>query len=175
MTFRVNGARQTKREIDAAIARARDLNPVLTVAAADTKTLIDDAFDGSHSPDGTRWQALSPKTIAKRRQGSSKPLIDTAILRNSVTATARGVVLSFGTNVIYARPHQMGFERTGQYKRTRYNPRREAGSPWRYSVPARPFLPVTPQFALMTTGPAGQHWREVREMVREYIRSGRTT
>lgn len=173
MAFRVNGARQSKREIDAAIARARDLTPVLTVAAADTKTLIDDAFDGSHSPDGTRWAPLSARTVAKRRRGSDKPLVDTEILRNSVTTTARGVVLSFGTNVLYARPHQMGFQRAGQYKRTMYSPRRERGSPWSYSVPARPYLPVTPQFALMTSGPAGQHWREVREMVREYIRSGR--
>lgn len=173
MTFRVNGARQTKREIDAAIARARDLTPVLNTVAEATKTLIDDAFDGAHSPDGTRWQPLSPKTIAKRRRGSSNPLIDSGILKTTTVAAARAAVLSFGTITVYGRPHQMGFERTGQYKRTRYNPRREEGSPWRYAVPARPFLPVTPQFALMTTGPAGQHWREVREMVREYIRSGR--
>ncbi len=53
MTFRVNGAQQTKREIDAAIARARDLTPVLNVAADATKTLINDAFDGGHSPEAT--------------------------------------------------------------------------------------------------------------------------
>jgi hypothetical protein len=28
---------------------------------------------------------------------------------------------------------------------------------------------------LMTGGPAGRHWREVRDMVIEYIRTGRIT
>jgi len=172
MGFRVTGVPQVKRAVEGAKARTRDLTPVLTSLADEVKLLIEDAFDGSHSPDGSSWAALSPKTVAKRRRGSSKPLVDTNNLRNSVTTRGFGTTLSFGSNVAYARPHQMGFTRSGQYKRRMYNPRREKDSPWSYSVPARPYLPVTPQFTLMNTGPAGEVWALARRMVMQFIATG---
>lgn len=144
--------------------RAKDLSRVMRVAAEDTKTLIDDSFDRSTSPDGTPWQGLSEATIAisPRREGG-KPLVDTARLRNSIYARASRRSMSFGTNVAYGAPHQFGagirvFGRT------------------RATLPARPFLPVVRQgsrFGLMNTGAAGAHWSGVRSMVATYIRTGR--
>jgi phage virion morphogenesis protein len=111
-----------------------NLRPILTSIG---ETMVESTklrFRDSQAPDGGRWPALSPVTIALRRQGSSKPLLDTGRLRNSITRAVgvRDVVI--GTNVIYAGTHQFG-ARKGQYGRTR----RGSPIPWG-NVPARPFF-----------------------------------
>lgn len=148
-------------ELDELAARAADLSPVLEVAASDTRTLIDDSFRKSRAPDGTSWEELTQKTIKRRRQGRNKGarkatiLVDTGRLKNSIQSTHTKTALSFGTNVQYAAYHQFGGGRM-----------------------YRPFLPVAAGgagYVLMTGGPAGRHWRDVRAMVIEYIRTGRIT
>lgn len=148
-------------ELDELAARAADLSPVLEVAASDTRTIIDDSFRRSRGPDGTSWEGLTQKTIKRRRQGRNKGarkatiLVDTGRLKNSVQSTHTKTALSFGTNVQYAAYHQFGGGRM-----------------------YRPFLPVAAGgagYVLMTGGPAGRHWRDVRDMVIEYIRTGRIT
>jgi phage gpG-like protein len=158
--------------LDAA-QRAGDLGPVLAVIAADTKLLIDDSFESSQAPDGSPWAPLAASTVARRRGGSSKPLIDTANLRNSMSASGGTNTLRFGTNVPYAAPHQFGYSRLGSLK-TRSRGR-AAGSPWAYSVPARPFLPIegaSGSYALTTSGRAGEHWQRAFASVAHYIATG---
>src|SRR5271166_5008862 len=72
-------------------------------------------FQHSSGPDGQAWPALSPLTIATRRQGSSKPLLDRGILQASVTAKGGENVeeltptsLVIGSNLIQARTQQEG-------------------------------------------------------------------
>ena len=63
--------------------------------------------------------------------------------------------LTMGTNTPYAVYHQFGSGRM-----------------------LRPFMPITgsvTSYQLMTGGPAGRHWRDVRDMVIEYIRTGQIT
>lgn len=178
MGIRVTGVEEAKRKLEEVQARMRDLTPVLSVIAQDTKTLIDDAFAGSTTPENVAWAPLSPRTLARRRGGSGNPLVDTSRLRNSITAYGRGTSLKFGTTVEYAAPHQFGFSRSGTLKRRSYSPQREAGSPWSFGVPARPFLPVTKAsggYRLMTNGMAGEHWRRAREAIRRYIATGEVT
>lgn len=161
---------EVQAQIDGLKARLRDMSPVLDVVVADTAALIDDAFDAQASPAGVQW---APRTAAslqirtKRRGSPGRTLIDTSRLRSSIAVTRGPTTLRFGTNVEYAGLHQLGgavrvFGR---------------GSP--KSVPARPFLPVDSQgggrFGLMTSGPAGAHWAQVRRMVAEYLRTGRVT
>ena len=146
--------------------RLRDMSPILTVIAEDTRTLIDDSFQVSASPDGSAWAPFTDTgatfKINPRREGG-KLLVDTARLRNSITAFADRGSLRFGTNVAYAGAHQFGagirvFGR-GATKR----------------LPARPFLPIdgTPgSFRLMTTGRAGDHWTRVRDDIRHWLRTG---
>lgn len=65
-----------------------------------------------------RWPPLSPRTIARRRLGSSRPLMDTGRLRMSFTRrphrpsdaifTRRGTTVTIGTNVEYAVYHEEG-------------------------------------------------------------------
>lgn len=172
--IRITGIDAVVARMEAVKRRMADLTPVLMVAAQDTKTLIDDSFAGSHSPDGTPWAPLAASTIARRRGGSSTPLIDTARLRNGQTAVGSRNALTFGSNVPYSAPQMFGFSRSGTLKRRSYSPRREAGEGWTSTVPGRPFLPVTKigGYQLMTGGAAGQHWRRVREMVQHYIVTG---
>lgn len=148
-------------ELDELAARAADLSPVLEVAASDTRTLIDDSFRRSRAPDGDAWAPLTQATLRRRRQGPNTRarkatiLIDTGRLKNSIQSTHTKTALSFGTNVQYAAYHQFGGGRM-----------------------YRPFLPVAAGgagYVLMTGGPAGRHWRDVRDMVIEYIRTGRIT
>ena len=161
MRIEARGIEGAIAELDELAARAADLSPVLEVAASDTRTLIDDSFRKSRAPDGTSWEGLTRETIKRRRQGRNKEarkatiLVDTGRLKNSIQSTHTKTALSFGTNVQYAAYHQFGGGRM-----------------------YRPFLPVAAGgagYVLMTGGPAGRHWRDVRAMVIEYIRTGRIT
>lgn len=130
-------------------ARSRDLRPVLEVAAADTVALIDDAFETSTSPAGELWAPLAESTVRRRRQGSSKPLVDTARLRTSANARVEGAKLRFGTSASYGIFHQAGSGRM----------RRE-------------FLPVDGEPGAYTLGRSGaalEHWDRVRAMVKRYV------
>lgn len=181
MGLEVRGVDELKAKLDEVAARARDLTPVLTVAAQDTRTLIDDSFAGSTTPENVPWAPLADSTVQRRRRGSNVPLVDTANLRNSITAYGRGTTLKFGSSVPYAAPHQFGFTRSGQLKNRSYRlgVKREAGTPWTTRVPARPFFPVagggSAGYSLMTQGQAGAHWTYVRNAVRTYITTGRVT
>ena len=148
-------------ELDELAARAADLSPVLEVAASDTRTLIDNSFRQSRGPDGHAWAPLTAETMKRRRQGRNRRarkgsiLYDTGRLKDSIESTHTKSVLEFGTNVEYAAYHQFGGGRM-----------------------YRPFLPIAAGgagYVLMTGGPAGRHWRDVRAMVIEYIRTGRIT
>ena len=62
-----------------------------------------------------RWKPLSPKTIARRRKGSSRILQDTGKLKGSFNKgrsgnvhKIRGTEVSVGTNVVYASTHEHG-------------------------------------------------------------------
>lgn len=94
-------------------------------------------FRDSTAPDGRRWAPLSPVTIARRRKGSSTPLLDTGRLRNSITFRADRRSADIGTNVIYAAVQQLG-ARKGAFGRTR----RGSPIPWG-NIPARPYLGVS--------------------------------
>ena len=148
-------------ELEAITARIRDLSPVLIVAARDTQTLISDSFRKSRSPEGRLWKGLEPSTVKRRRQGPNTRarkatiLVDTGVLKDSIYSTSDKSGLTMGTNVPYAVYHQFG----------------NGGM-------LRPFMPITgsvTSYQLMTGGPAGRHWRDVRAMVIEYIRTGQIT
>lgn len=153
MSVTVKGLDEAVEYTDAVARRLRDMTPLTRVLAADVKTLIDDSFEQSRSPDGSPWEALAPSTVARRRQGSSKPLVDTGTLRGSVSArgTAEGVM--FGAGASYGPFHQFG---------TR-------------TVPARPFLPVTPSGQFMRSGPAATELAAIKRAFIEYLKTGRIT
>jgi phage virion morphogenesis protein len=151
--IKITGVDEALRKIDAAHARLDDMTPILRVVAEDLKTLIDDSFDQSRSPSGVGFAPLKSATVKRRRGGSSKPLVDTGTLRNSVSVRTTPKSVMFGTNTPYAGFHQMGTAR----------------------VVARPFLPVeggSGGFVFMMTGPSADFVARAKESIVHYVKTG---
>lgn len=90
------------------------------------------SFNDASDPWGGAWEPLSPVTIARRRQASSKPLNDFGFLRASLThsADAGGVEVHIGREDRPAGPHQFGAPGNRMFGK--------APAP----IPARPMLPI---------------------------------
>lgn len=80
-------------------------------------------FDAEEGPDGKPWQP-SKRAAAE----SGKTLTNTARLRKSIDYAATASMVMVGSNVVYARIHQMGGK---------------AGKGHHVSLPARPYLGVS--------------------------------
>lgn len=188
------GIRETMARLRGIAERTRNLTPVLRIAAEDIKALIDDSFARSASPDGQQWDPLSPATLALRGRSSrgrravrriqrqlagaagpigaigiaatfARPLQDTGRLRQGSFASVSGpTTISIGTNVPYAGPQQFG------------NPQNRMFGGASAPVPARPFLPFAGPpggpYVFMRSGPAGEAWKRIRELVANYIVHG---
>lgn len=103
------------RALDALVRKLGDLGPEIRTQCAEVfaeqvRTLVVDGFEKATAPDGSAWQALSPRTVARRRKRGkgARPLLDTGRLRNSlkITHDANGVYVS--TPVVYAAAHNFG-------------------------------------------------------------------
>lgn len=151
MGVRINGLSAVSDLLLSMEQRVSTLEPVLQVYAQDLKTLVDDSFDQSRAPDGSAWAPLAPATIARRRRGSSKPLVDTGRLRNSISAVALNDALRVGTNVIYAGIQQFGGR----------------------GIPGRPFLPITSGGEFMDRGPAAEFLERLTKALITYVTTGR--
>lgn len=139
-----SGMNEVLASVRAKAARARNLAPVLAVIAEQIATGIDDSFRQSMGFDGVPFAPNAASTAARKR--SSKPAIDTGRFRGSVTAAPRGSSsVAFGTNTAYAGPVSFGSRRSGALKRASYagGRKRERGTPWIVTVPARNPFPVT--------------------------------
>lgn len=117
---------------------AIDLSPTMRAighALAESTRL---RFRDGRDPSGAPWAPLSPVTVARRRKGSSAPLLDTGRLRNSITYALDGRnAVIVGTNVIYGRMQQYGAAK-GAFGRTKFG----APIPWG-RVPPRAYLGVS--------------------------------
>ena len=134
--------------------RVGQLEPILKRQALLLAGLIDDSFQNSRSPTGEAWAPLAAATVAKRRLGSSKPLVDTAQLRMASTARADGSKIVFGTS---GAPATYGvFHVTGTK-----------------NMPRRSYLPVSangkPDFS---SGPAADWLKQTEERVVNYLNKG---
>ncbi len=138
--------------------RARDLTPAATAAANDIKTLVADSFRRSTDPStGKKWAPLADSTVARRRNGSSKPLLDTGVLSRSIAAEPSSDSVIFGTNVPYAGPHQFGSKAR--------------------KIPQRRFLPSLDgeTFGGLPNSPARATLARIAQRVLNYITTGRAT
>src|SRR5574342_1146421 len=98
-TLKVRGLRELDRKIEGVTRRARDLSPVLRGRAEVLRSeIVTNSFGKSMSPQGMPWRPLAASTVARRRRGSSKPLIDTGALRGAVTTRATQQSLFFGVS-----------------------------------------------------------------------------
>ena len=156
MSVEQRGAEEAAESLEAVAARLRDLTPITSVVAADVMTFVDDRFVSAVDPSGGAWAPLAASTVAQRRGSVANPLIDTGRLRSSIFGRGERAGLRFGTNVTYAAPHQLGTRK----------------------MPRRAFLPVDSAgsaFSLSSAGPGGEFWRDARERIRRFIRTGEVT
>lgn len=141
-TFRINTT-----EVRAALARWQvKLEPgLLAVAGQVMKSSIEQTFRDQGSPAGS-WPPLALRTLGggirskafakalrqslKGGGAGRKILIQSGRLKNSITSHVEGNRLIIGTNLVYARIHQMG-GMAGRGRKTR--------------IPARPFLVFRPE------------------------------
>lgn len=127
------GVKGDWRALNALIDKLGDLGPEIReqcaeVFAEQIKTLVSEGFDAAKAPDGSTWAPLSPRTIARRRKKSSRPLLDTGRLRASLAVThdANGVYVS--TPVVYAGTHNFGH---GPVPQRQFLPDEILPAPWR--------------------------------------------
>ncbi len=131
MTTITLDATQVTHALNQLSQRVINMQPAMVGIGEKIASLVDESFYDTHDPYGNPWAALSPVTIAKRRNSSSKPLNDTGRLKASITSNASQHEVTVGTNTIYAPTHQFGANQ-GEYA---------PHVPWG-DVPARPFLPT---------------------------------
>lgn len=88
-----------------------------------------DRFTKGEDPEGHTWEP-SGRAWAEGVDdgGFGKTLVDTARLRNSIDYAAAPDALAVGSNVVYARVHQLGGK---------------AGRGRKVTIPARPYLGVS--------------------------------
>lgn len=86
------------------VTKMGDLTPVMREIGEIIVTQSAEAFEQGGLP-GHRW-----KESGRVKAGGGQTLVDTARLRNSLTARASKTKVEVGTNVVYAAAHQFGFQ-----------------------------------------------------------------
>lgn len=80
-----------------------DLSGLLDPIGAALRDNVLDRFEHGRGPDGTAW----PESLRATEQ-SGQTLVDKGRLRDSITYEAGAREVELGSNVIYARIHQLG-------------------------------------------------------------------
>lgn len=99
-----------------------------------------DRFDDGVAPDGSKW----PESLRVKEEGG-KTLIDHSILRGSIAYNADNDQVEWGSNLIYAGPHQFGatiMAKGGGHLKFRLPGKLGFRSVLSVTIPARPFLGV---------------------------------
>ena len=151
------------------LARLGDLSRPMAAIGQHLVTEADLAFRRERDPWGEPWEPLAASTLRQRRSGrrrgarAARVLQDTGRLRSSLAYRADASGVSVGTNVRYARIHQLGgtIERAGGMrtlyfrmsksgevgnrfvKKSRSNFAQDVQTgPSQVEIPARPYLPI---------------------------------
>ena len=133
---------------------------LMNAIAEGLRTSTVERFGKEESPEGKKWVP----SIRAQKQGG-KTLISSGQLKTSIKAESDSTGAAVGTNLIYAATHQFGDERTIRAKKSKYL-RFQIGDKWvsvpsvRVSIPARPFLGISPEDE-----------EEIREILEEILRS----
>lgn len=109
------------------VGKGRAWSELLSEVGNAAKNATTRSFEAQQSPFNEAWQALSPRTLA-RKKGSLK-LVESGHLKRSIQSTSNlsEKSVSIGSNLAYAPIHQFGGL---------------AGRKHGAKIPARPFLPI---------------------------------
>lgn len=107
--LRAEGLDAIERRLAYILSRLGNLKPLMEDIGTQLETSTDDNFDAERSPAGVPWKK-SARAIAQ----GGKTLTDTRRLRLSITSLATAASVEVGSNVVYARRHNQGFDGTDQ-------------------------------------------------------------
>lgn len=101
---------QLDKKLKELTSKVTNLRPVMRAISENMIQAVKDNFDSEGSRLGEKWKELSPSTKAQRsKKGfSGKILQQRRKLFDSITAYADDEVASVGTNLKYAKVHQLG-------------------------------------------------------------------
>lgn len=132
LTISIDDA-ELRKAIDRLYDRMSDLTPAMRDIGEYMLGATRDRFDNETAPDGSKWQALSPRYAARKakmRNALRGILTRRGTLRDTIRYKASNSDVVIGSDRPYAAIHQLG----GQ-----------AGRGRKATIPARPFLGVSPQ------------------------------
>jgi phage virion morphogenesis protein len=93
--------------------RSGDLRPALDAIGESLMLATDLRFEREEDPDGSPWAPLAPATAKRKAKlGHERILQLSGRLRGSITRTVDESSVTVGTNLPYARIHQLGGEIT---------------------------------------------------------------
>ncbi len=101
-------SQQVQQQLARLQGNATNLHAAFDAIGEDIKNNVAMCFRDEQSPDGINWKALSPQTIKRRRNNSSKILNDTGRLKGSFAHVATNSHVEITTDVEYAGFHQFG-------------------------------------------------------------------
>lgn len=104
---------EVDRGLGGAAAAGRDTAPLMEAIAGHLLFSSQRRFETETGPDGKKWAPLRPRTANRRigrgrQRGTEHILRVSARLYQSLTADAGPTEATVGTNLVYARPHQLG-------------------------------------------------------------------
>lgn len=143
--------RQVQELLQAMLKRMGSLRPAMEAIGETLVSATHDRFEKTESPEGKKWKPVSPAYAEWKEKIGKDPahilrLKTASGLLGSINYRATDSKVTVGTNVVYAAIHQFG----GPTKR---------GA----TMPARPYL-----------GVSDDDLREIREMLQEYLMTGRS-
>ncbi|HEX7821046.1 MAG TPA: phage virion morphogenesis protein [Sphingobium sp.] len=166
LSMRLEGRDRVEQQLRAIASGVADRRELMEGIGLYLESSTLDRFDQERAPDGSSW---TPSLRAKEEGG--KTLTDHAILRGSITSNASNDSVEWGSNLIYARPHQLGrtgTEQVGGHKRRiasafglkLKSPVEFEVDPFsrKVNLPARPFLGIN-----------GEDERQIVGLAEDYV------
>ena len=101
--FTTQGHRVVEQRLHALAAQFGDLSPLMDIFGLYLESSTIERFDTETAPDGSKWTP----SIRARDQGG-KTLTDKGLLKASQTYRAGSDEVEWGSNLIYAAPHNFG-------------------------------------------------------------------
>jgi phage virion morphogenesis protein len=178
LTYRLEGLQEM---LGGLMSRMQSTQPAMKIVGEILRTSVVRNFEVGGRPE--KWQPLSKAYIRRRKKGAASILRLTGRLMNSINARATDDSAIVGTNVEYARIHQLGGEikrvtkagampvnKAGKFMSRKAASRRKTavavrfhggGKSYVITMPARPYLVVQEEDRV-----------EMLRAVKEYITTG---
>lgn len=115
ISARGDGAAGVEKVMAALVQRFGHIRPLMERFGSVLETSTIERFNDERAPDGSKWlPSMRVRATSVGESGPQKPtgktLTDTGRLKLSIRSIASPAAVETGTNVVYARRHQEGFD-----------------------------------------------------------------